>query len=105
LDALEKVEASNLRDAHRAVEGSAQSVWRRRLALHASDLVRFGRTYRWWRNRLVASIESDARCHDQLLALANPQAAEDLATSAGTREVAFATGLSIDPVVLDIEAR
>jgi hypothetical protein len=94
-----------LRVAHRAVEGAAQAVWRRRLAFHASDLVRFGRTYRWWRNRLVSSIESDARCHDQLLALANPQVANDLAASAGTREVAFATVVSVDPIVLDIESR
>lgn len=105
LDALEKVEPSNLRDAHRAVEGAAQSVWRRRLALHASDLVRFGRTYRWWRNKLVDSIESDAKCHDQLLALANPQAAEDLAASAGNREIAFATVLSVDPIVIEVDSR
>lgn len=105
LDALERGDDSNLRVAHRAVEGAAQAVWRRRLALHASDLVRFGRTYRWWRNRLVSSIESDAGCHDQLLALANPQAADDLATTAGTREVAIATVVSADPIVLDVESR
>jgi hypothetical protein len=105
LDALEQVEPSNLRDAYRAVEGAAQAVWRRRLALHASDLVRFGRTYRWWRNRLVPSIESDARCHDQLLALANPQAAEDLAASAGNREIAFATVVSVGPIVIEVESR
>jgi hypothetical protein len=105
LDALERVPDSNLRVAHRAVEGAAQAVWRRRLELHASDLVRFGRTYRWWRNSLVSSIESDAMCHDQLLALANPQVADDLATSAGTREVAAATVVSVDPIVLNIESR
>jgi hypothetical protein len=105
LDALEGVPNSNLRDAHRAIEGAAQAVWRRRLEFHASDLVRFGRTYRWWRNRLVSAIESDAKCNDQLLALANPQAADDLATSAGTRQVAFATIVSVDPIVLDVESR
>jgi hypothetical protein len=105
LDSLERLDDSNLRVAHCAVEGTAQSIWRKRFELHASDLVRFGRTYRWWRNRLVSSIESDARCHDQLLALANPQAADDLATSAGTREVAFAAVVSVDPIVIDIESR
>lgn len=105
LDALERVEDSNLRVAHRAIEGKAQEVWRRRLEYHASDLVRFGRTYRWWRNRLVPALESDATCHDQLLALANPQAADDLATSAGTRQVASATVVSVDPIVLDVDSR
>lgn len=105
LDSLESVEDSKLRDAHRAVEGAAQAVWRRRLAFHASDLVRFGRTYRWWRNSLVSSIEGDASCHNQLLALANPQAADDLATSAGTREVAFATVVSVEPLKLDVDSR
>jgi hypothetical protein len=105
LDSLDSVEESKLRDAHLAVEGAAQAVWRRRLDFHASDLVRFGRTYRWWRNRLVSSIDSDASCHDQLLALANPQAADDLATSAGTREVAFATVVSVEPLKLVIDSR
>ena len=105
LDALARVADSNLRTAHRAVEGAAQAVWRKRLEFHASDLVRFGRTYRWWRNRLISPIESDAQCHDQLLALANPQAADDLAMAAGTREVAFATVVSVDPIVLDLESR
>ena len=105
LDSLEGVEDSSLRDAHRAVEGAAQAVWRRRLAFHASDLVRFGRTYRRWRNDLVEAIEDDAACHQHLLALANPQAADDMATDAGTREVAFATVVSVDPLVLDVDSR
>ena len=71
---------------HRAIEGDAQAVWRRRLSLHASDLVRFGRTYRYWRNSLVPTIESRRRsAATQLLALANPQAALDAARDAGTR--------------------
>ncbi len=45
LDILEDVPDSALRQVHRAIESDAQAVWRRRLALHASDLVRFGRTY------------------------------------------------------------
>jgi len=105
LDALEAVPDSTLREVHRAIEGDAQSVWRRRLSLHASDLVRFGRTYRHWRNSLVPTIESDGRCHLQLLALANPQAASDLATDAGSREVALATVVSVDPLVIDVASR
>jgi hypothetical protein len=105
LDSLNKVPDSRLRDAYRSVESDAQIVWRRRLSLHASDLVRFGRTYRWWRNSQVPAIESDRKCAAQMLALANPQAAHDLATSAGTRQVAFATVISVNPLVLDVESR
>jgi hypothetical protein len=105
LDALCQVEPSNLRDAYRGVEGSAQAVWRRRLELHASDLVRFGRTYRWWRNDLVSLIEDDGKCHDQLLTLVNPQAADDLAAAAGNRQVAFATVVSLAPIVVEVESR
>lgn len=105
LDVLEAVPDSSLRDVYRAIEGDAQAVWRRRLRLHASDLVRFGRTYRHWRNSLVPVIDSDAKCHDQLLALANPQAADDWATDAGTREVAHATVVALDPLVLDVHSR
>ena len=73
--------------------------------LHASDLVRFGRTYRHWRNSLVPVIESDGRCHAQLLALANPQVADDLATDASDREVAVATVVQTSPLVLDVASR
>lgn len=103
--ALADLSDSRLREVHRAIEGSAQAVWRRRLQLHASDLVRFGRTYRHWRNSQVPSIESDAKCRDQLLALANPGAANDLATDAGNRNVAYATVVSADPIVLQLESR
>lgn len=105
LDALESLEASKLREAYRTVESAAQEVWRRRLSLHASDLVRFGRTYRFWRNSQVRMIESDQRCTAQLLALSNPQSAHDLATSAGTRDVAFATVVSTAPIVLEVDSR
>jgi hypothetical protein len=105
LDYLGAVADSKLREVYRAIEGDAQAVWRRRLQLHTSDLVRFGRTYRHWRNSLVLAIESDALCRNQLLALANPQAADDLATDAGTRHIAAATVVSIDPLVLSIESR
>ena len=43
LDVLDTIPDSTLRAVHRAIEGGAQAVWRRRLTLHASDLVRFGR--------------------------------------------------------------
>jgi hypothetical protein len=97
---------SKLREAHRAIEGGAQAVWRRRLSLHASDLVRFGRTYRWWRNSQVPQIESDAKCGRQLLAIGNPQAAHDMAANAGTRELALARVLSVAPsMLLQIDSR
>lgn len=105
LDAIEGIGVSTLRDVYRAIESDAQQVWRRRLQLHASDLVRFGRTYRPWRNSLVPMIESDGSCAAQLLALSNPQAAQDMASDAGNRSVAFATVTSIMPLELEIESR
>lgn len=105
LDALEGIGSSTLREAYRVIESDAQEVWRRRLKLHASDLVRFGRTYRPWRNSLVPMIESDAACASQLLALSNPQAAQDMASDAGNRSVAFATVMSVEPLELDVESR
>lgn len=105
LHALAALPASKLRDVYRALEGDAQSVWRRRLSLRASDLVRFGRTYRHWRNSLVPTIESDDSCRRQLLALGNPQAASDVAVEAGIREIAMAIVISTQPLMLDIESR
>ena len=105
LDVIESLPVSKLRAAYRTVESAAQRVWRRRLSLHASDLVRFGRTYRFWRNSQVRTIESDKLCNAQLLTLSNPQAAHDLATSAGTRQVAFATVVSTSPIILDVDSR
>lgn len=105
LDALEGIGSSTLRSAYRAIESEAQQVWRRRLRLHASDLVRFGRTYRPWRNSLVPMIESDGKCASHLLALSNPQAAYDMASDAGNKFVAFATVVSVEPLELDVESR
>ncbi len=105
LDALDAIGSSTLRDAYREIESTAQDVWRRRLQLHASDLVRFGRTYRPWRNSLVPMLESDVMCASQLLALSNPQGAQDMAADAGNRSVAFATVVSVDPIELDVESR
>lgn len=105
LTALEVIPDSTLREVHRAIEGDAQAVWRRRLKLHASDLVRFGRTYRHWRNSLVPAIESDGRCAQQLLAMANPQAALDAARNAGIRELATARVVDLEPLTLAVNSR
>lgn len=105
LRALEPLPESGLREVYRAVEGDAQAVWRRRLTLHASDLVRFGRTYRHWRNSLVPTIEAGDKCNRQLLALTNPQAALDAAGDAGTRQLAMARVVSVEPIVLEIDSR
>lgn len=105
LDSLEGFQSSTLRAVYRAIESDAQVVWRRRLTLHASDLVRFGRTYRPWRNSLVPMIESDGTCASQLFALSNPQAARDLASDAGNRFVSFAKVVSVNPLVIDVDSR
>jgi hypothetical protein len=105
LEALDMFPESQLRGVYRAIEGNAQTVWGRRHAFHASDLVRFGRTYRWWRDQLVEAIESDGKCHDQLLALTNPHAADEAATDAGTRHIAPARVMSLSPLVLDVKSR
>lgn len=105
LAALAAVPDSALRPVYRALEGDAQAVWRRRIALHASDLVRFGRTYRHWRNALVPAIEADGTCQSQLQALANPQSAHDRAADAGVRELAHATVVATAPITLDVASR
>ena len=102
---LTTLPVSQLRQAYRAIEGQAQAVWRRRLELHASDLVRFSRTHRRWRNDQVGLIEADASCADQLAAFTNPQYAAQLARDAGTREVALAEVLAVNPVVLKVDSR
>jgi hypothetical protein len=103
--ALNQFPDSNLRCVHRVIEGDAQVVWRRRRDFHASDLVRFGLTSWPWRNDLVPKIEEDAKCFSQSLALTNPREALDRARDAGEREVAAATVVSVDPLVLDIDSR
>lgn len=102
---LDGLVESKLRSAHRALEHGAQEVWRRRLTLRASDLVRFGRTSEYWRNRHVDLLDADARCREQLSALGNPQAALDLAIAAGTRDVARATVRSLAPLRVEVESR
>ena len=105
ITALRMFPDSKLCTVYRTVEGDAQEVWRRRLSLHASDLVRFGRTYRFWRNALVPAIEADDKCARQLLALTNPQAAFDGATDAGTRHLALATVVCAWPLEMELDSR
>ncbi len=105
IESLAEQDDSTLREVHRAVEGDAQEVWRRRLDLHASDLVRFGRTTRFWRNSLVPAVESDDRCAKQLATLTSPQLAQDAATDAGTRDVVHATVVATTPLTLRVESR
>jgi hypothetical protein len=96
---------SRLRPVYQAIEKDAQEVWRRRLSLRASDLVRFGRTSDVWRNRQVEIIDSDRACAEKLMALGNPQAALDMALDAGHRTVARATVASTNPVRVLVDSR
>ena len=102
---LDLLDASKLQPAYRALEAGAQRVWRRRVELHANDLVRFGRTSWVWRNGQVDMRDADIACADQLRALTNPQVAIDLAVDAGTRQVARATVTSVAPLELHVQSR
>lgn len=105
VDALDALPDSKLQPAYRSLEGDAQVVWRRRLRLRASDLVRFGRTYPYWRNLLVDVIQSDDLCATQLAVLANPERAAEKATDAGDRDLFWATVVATAPLTLDIASR
>lgn len=102
---LERVPVSALKPVVRELEGSAQAAWRRREALHASDLVRFGRVTERWRNDLVPKLDSDEQCRTKLAALGSYDEARDMARDAGTKEVALAEVLSVDPLRLRIRSR
>lgn len=102
---LESIPRSRLCDAHRALELDAQVVWGRRLALQASDLVRFSRTYRYWRNAQVDMLDADRRCRDQLTALIDGQVARNRAADAGVRELALATVTDTAPLRLELHSR
>ena len=102
---LESLPSSRLRPAYRGLELDSQNVWGRRLALEASDLVRFSRTYRYWRNAQVDMLDADGRCRDQLTALVDGQAARDRAGDAGVRELALATVVGTSPLRLDVGSR
>jgi hypothetical protein len=97
--------ASTLRLAVRQVEGDSQVVWRRRLDLHAFDLVRFSRTSRFWRNDNVPALDADKQFVDQLTVLTSPLAARDAATDAGNRHVALARVVGVEPHVLEVDSR
>ena len=71
----------------------------------ASDLVRFSRTYRSWRNAQVDMLDADGACDAQLRALADFEVADDLAQDPGTRPVAVATVASTVPFRLEIASR
>lgn len=105
LAVLTTVPDSKLRPAYRSLEGDAQRVWRRRKDLRASDLVRFGRTYQWWRNQLVDLISQDDKCAAQLWALTNPLRAAEQASDAGDRTVTWATVTGVGPIVLNVASR
>ena len=96
---------SQLQPAVRAVEADAQRVWRRRLNLHAFDLVRFGRTTRWWRNDSVPILEADDRFNAQVTVLTSPLAAYDAAQDAGTRQLASALVVDASPLTIEIDSR
>lgn len=103
--ALAAFERSTLADAVRAIEGDAQTVWRRRWSLQAYDLIRFGLTTRYWRNTLVRVVEADAKADAQITALTNPHWATEQARQAGVRELAIATVASTSPLLLDVASR
>lgn len=102
---LSEFKTSKLQPAVRAVEGDAQRVWRRRLDLHAFDLVRFGRTTRWWRNDSVPLLEADNKFEAQVTVMTNPVAASDAAQDAGNRQLAFARVLDIAPLTIEVQSR
>lgn len=98
-------EASKMQASVRAVEGDAQRVWRRRLDLHAFDLVRFGRTSRWWRNDSVPLLEADDKFNSQVTVLTSPRAAFDAAQDAGTRQLALARVIADVPLTVEVDSR
>lgn len=105
VEALDALPDSKLQPAYRSLEGDAQAVWRRRMRLRASDLVRFGRTYPFWRNLLVDVIQSDDLCATQLAVLANPERAAEKATDAGDRDLFWATVVFTAPLTIDVASR
>ena len=105
LAVLDDLEDSRLRVIHRTLEADAQVVWGRRLALEASDLVRFSRTYRYWRNAQVDMLDADEKCREQLAVLADHEYAADRAQDAGMRHLAIARVLSTSPLRLDVGSR
>jgi hypothetical protein len=104
-EVLAALAVSAMRPVYRALEIEAQTVWRRRLDLQASDLVRFSRTYPRWRDDQVTMLEADLLCARQLDAVVDADAARDAAVDAGTRELVLAHVLSVNPIRLEVESR
>lgn len=105
LKILDGLPDSQLRTIHRVLEADAQIVWGRRLALEASDLVRFSRTYRYWRNAQVDMLDADEKCREQLAVLADREYAADRAKDAGMRHLAIARVVSTSPLRLEVASR
>lgn len=101
---LDEVSTSRLRDAFSLIEFESQDLWWRRVALGASDLVRFSRTQEFWRNRQVPVLDDDKRCFAQLLALVDHAYARDRAMDAGAGELAAAEVVALDPVRFDLDS-
>lgn len=97
---LQTLPISRLQAAYRGLELDSQVVWGRRHTLQASDLVRFSRTYRYWRNAQVDMLDKDRKCRDQLAALVDQTIARDRAADAGVRDLTLATVVGVDPVRL-----
>ncbi|GAA4638314.1 hypothetical protein GCM10023196_095510 [Actinoallomurus vinaceus] len=102
---LDGLGISRLREVHRVLEADAQEIWGRRVALQASDLVRFSRMYAHWRNAHVDLLDADRKCFDQLICLVDTSVARDRATDAGVRELALATVIDLDPIRLEVRSR
>lgn len=102
LAALATVPVSHMQPAYRSFEGAAQEVWRRRMRMRASDLVRFGRTYRHWRDQLVDVISSDGESALMVELLTDPTRAEEVGRDAGNRNVATAEVVSTSPLALAV---
>jgi hypothetical protein len=105
LAVLQGIPDSRLRSVHRRLEADAQDVWNRRVRFQASDLVRFSRMSRFWRNVLVSMLDGDRTCADQLTCMADASVAHDKATDAGSRELALADVLAVSPLRLDVRSR
>ncbi|MFL6052837.1 MAG: hypothetical protein ACJ72W_07975 [Actinoallomurus sp.] len=102
---LDGLGISRLRAVHRGLEADAQEIWGRRVALQASDLVRFSRMYPHWRDAHVDLLDADRKCFDQLTCLVDTSVARERAIDAGIRESALATVIDLDPIRLDVKSR
>jgi hypothetical protein len=105
LGILDGITPSRLREVHEILESDAQEVWARRVALHASDLVRFSRTSQVWRNDQVGIIEGNRRCDEQLAVLGDFSRAIECAEDPANGDVASAEVIGVDPYRLSVRSR